>query len=160
MLHEGVRLGPGHPNPSLRILELSLQPGRFFNRYWPLHNIMTWNITKYSWCYDVQTSKSNQWQNLASSNITIIFQHQASVCTQQWSHQLLPGKTATLRLAAMGCRTKPTAGHGKWWIWALQILNYDWLNDTLYNTNSTRASRGRKFQNEAPIAYKTKKECA
>ena len=64
-------------------------------------------------------------------------------------------QTATLRLAAMGCRTKPTR---PWEVMDLGAANfdYDWLNDTLYNTNSTRASRGRKFQNEAPIAYKTK----
>jgi hypothetical protein len=66
---------------------------------------------------------------------------------------------ANSNLAACGDGLSDETYRRPWEVMDLGAANfdYDWLNDTLYNTNSTRASRGRKFQNEAPIAYKTKK---
>jgi hypothetical protein len=65
---------------------------------------------------------------------------------------------ANSNLAACGDGLSDETYRRPWEVMDLGAANfdYDWLNDTLYNTNSTRASRGRKFQNEAPIAYKTK----
>ena len=66
---------------------------------------------------------------------------------------------ANSNLAACGDGLSDETYRRPWEVMDLGAANFDddWLNDTLYNTNSTRASPGRKFQNEAPIAYKTKK---
>ena len=129
MLHKGVRLGPGHPNPSLRILELSLQPGRCFSRYWPSghplykcvtasvwscdyvpHNVLSWRqIFMMLRCSNFKI----QWWSVGSVNI-IILPHHESYRVIMYSTRITSSsvrQTATLRFAAMGCRTKPTAGH-------------------------------------------------